>query len=210
MLLHFLNIAYFTSWLGAHRSIASFVLFGGMYFETLIGTNIFIPGELFLLGGSILAGVGILSPFVVIPVLYAGALLGDSTNYFIGRRVGDSLFKEGRKIFSRKNYERGEAFFEKNGHAAIFLARLIGPFNLVTPFLAGVYDVPYKTFLLYNVAGVFVGVGEFIIAGMFFGKHYSIFVWVLHRYVFALALMFGLGYLAFRYFSKEKKTKNAG
>ncbi len=207
MLLHFFSLTYFTDWLAVHRGIAYSVLFLGMFFETLIGTNIFIPGELFLLGGSILAGAGVLNIFLVAPVLYAGGALGDSVNHYLGRRIGASLFKEGRVVFSLKNYHRGEIFFKRHGTLAIFLARLIGPFNLITPFLSGVYRVPYRTFLLYNIAGVLVGVSEFIAAGYFFGRHSQVLLFVMHRYVFALILMFGTGYLAFLYLTKKKRPE---
>ncbi len=203
MLLHFLSIQYFTAWLAMHPDLAYGVLACGMFFETLIGTNVFIPGELFLLGGSILAGQGTLSLAFVAPALYLGAAAGDSVNYWIGRRVGHALFKEGRRVFNLKNYHRGEAFFARFGDAAIFLARLIGPFNLVTPFLAGVYQVRYRTFLAYNIAGILVGVSAFIAAGFFFGRHSSVLLFVAHRYIFGVALLLGLGYAAYWYMTRE-------
>src|SRR5262245_30436372 len=146
-------LASFIAWLALHKGIAYAILFFGMFFETLVGTSFFIPGELFLLSGSILAGAGTLTLGFVIPALYAGAFAGDSVSYAIGRKLGPKCFKEGNRFLNPKNYESGKRMFEKHGLKAIFLARLIGPFNLIMPFLSGVYEVPYRTFLMYNVPG---------------------------------------------------------
>jgi membrane-associated protein len=186
-------LATFIAWLALHKGIAYAILFFGMFFETLVGTSFFIPGELFLLSGSILAGAGTLTLGFVIPALYAGAFSGDSTSYFIGRKLGPACFKDGNRFLNPKNYEAGKRMFEKHGLKAIFLARLIGPFNLIMPFLSGVYQVPYRTFLIYNVPGIIIGVGQFIIAGYFLGTHYGLLVAFLQRsFLFALI---GLGVL---------------
>lgn len=196
----------FMLWLTAHTSLAYYVLFLGGYFETLIGTCFFVPGELFLLSGSILAGTHALSLPLVLLALYGGAILGDSSSYFIGRRVGDSIFKEGRRFLSLENHAKGEALFAKYGLPAIFFARLLGPLSWITPFMSGVYNVPYRKFLPYNLAGIFVGVGEFIVAGYFFGHYASLIFPVMHRYLFFIGfLCLGLG--AFVFYSKRARAK---
>lgn len=179
-------------WLTVHESLSYYVLFFGGFFETLIGTCFFIPGEIFLLSGSILAGAHKLSLPLVLLALYGGAILGDSSSYFIGRLTGDSIFKEGRRILSPENHAKGEALFAKYGSAGIFFARLLGPLSWITPFLSGVYRVPYRTFLPYNLAGIFVGVGEFILAGYFLGRHSASIFPFIHRYLFLL-LLIGIG-----------------
>ena len=64
-------------------------------------------------------------------------------------------------------------FFAKYGTKAIFFSRLLGPVSWITPFLAGTYKVPYPRFLGYNVAGVTVGIGQFLIIGYFFGSNFN-------------------------------------
>lgn len=193
-------------WLQAHETVAHIILFVGMYFESLIGTNFFLPGEIFLLAGSTLAGIGGLYLPVVVVALYGGAMLGDSSSYWIGRKAGPSVFKEGRAVLNPKNYVRGEALFRKHGKKAIFLARLIGPFNLVTPFLAGIYRVSYRDFLLYNLPGIFIGVGQFIIVGYFFGAHFETALVVFRRYFFVmLGVIFAV--LVVRWYLKSEKRE---
>jgi len=204
-MLDFLNLSEFTSWLEAHETVAHLILFAGMYFESLVGTNFFLPGEIFLLAGSALAGIGGLYLPLVIAALYGGAVLGDSSSYWIGRKAGPSVFKEGRRILNPKNYARGEALFKKHGKKAIFFARLIGPMNLVTPFLAGIYRVPYREFLMFNIPGIVIGVGQFVIVGYFFGTNFEAALSIFRRYFFVVIGLV-LAILAARWYVKSGKT----
>lgn len=199
-------LAAFMLWLTAHTTTAYFVLFFGAYLETLVGPGFFIPGELFLLAGSILAGFGVLNIWLVLIVLYGGAIMGDSSSYFIGRLVGRGIFKDGARFLSTKNYNRAHAFFEKHGAKAFFFARLVGPFGLIMPFLGGVTRVPYKKFIPYNLLGILVGVGEFIAAGYFFGNRYQLVLWLIERYAL---VVIGLGLFAFllHQYLKSRKAK---
>ncbi len=186
------------AWLAAHTSLAYLVLFLGAYFEALIGPSLFIPGELFLLSGSILAGTHVLNIWLVMLVLYGGAILGDTSSYWIGRFIGTSIFTKDGKFFNEKNYHRIEKLIDKYGLPGIFLARLVGPFSKLAPVTAGIFEIPFSKFLLYNIPGVIVGCGEFIVAGYFFGNRYQLMLWIIERYTLIIVL-FGvaavLGYL---------------
>jgi membrane-associated protein len=178
----------FTLWLIAHESIAYLVLFLGAYFETLVGVSFFIPGEIFFLSGSILAGAHILNIFYIIPIFYIGAALGDSSSFFIGLRFGAGVFRKDRKILSSENFEKGERFFKKYGAKAVFFARLLGPLSWITPFLAGTYKLKYKEFLKYNIPGVLAGVGQFIIVGYFFGSQIGVILPLFERYIWIVII----------------------
>lgn len=159
--------------LAGHELLSYVVLFFGSYFETLIGVGFFVYGEMFFIPGALLAGAGILNIWIVALALILGGVLGDSSSFMIGRRHGVSFFSEHNKIFNDTNYQKGLAFFERHGTKAIFLSRLLGPVSWITPFLAGTYGVPYAKFLGYNIAGVTVGIGQFLIVGYFFGSAYD-------------------------------------
>lgn len=160
------------AFLAAHVFLSYVVLFLGSYVETLIGIGFFVYGEIFFLSGAILAGSGVLNIWFVTLVLVAGGVFGDSSSYVLGRRYGIYFFKEHNKIFNHTNYQKGFEFFQKYGPKGVFLARFLGPLSWVTPFLAGVYRVPYRTFLFYNVPGVMLGIGQFIVLGYLFGINY--------------------------------------
>ncbi len=161
------------AFLSAHTTLAYLVLFLGSYFETLIGTGFFLYGELIFLPGAILAGAGILNIWMVMFVLVLGGVLGDSSSFFIGKKYGLRMFKEDNKFFSLTNYKRGEDFFNKYGMKSVFFARLLGPLSWITPFLAGACNNKYRSFIKYNVPGVTVGIGEFVLVGYFFGSSYK-------------------------------------
>lgn len=161
------------TFLAAHTLPSYTVLFLGSYFETLIGVGFFIYGEIFFIPGALLAGAGVLNIWIVALTLIAGGVLGDSSSFVLGRRWGTSIFKEHNKIFNHTNYQKGLDFFAKYGTKAVFFARLLGPVSWITPFLAGTYKVPYQKFILYNIAGVTVGIGQFLIIGYFFGANYQ-------------------------------------
>ena len=161
------------TFLAAHTLLSYAVLFFGSYFETLIGVGFFIYGEIFFIPGALLAGAGVLNIWLVALALIVGGILGDSTSFALGRRWGTSIFKEDNKIFNHTNYQKGLDFFAKYGTKAVFFARLLGPVSWITPFLAGTYKVPYPRFLGYNIAGVTVGIGQFLIIGYFFGSNFD-------------------------------------
>lgn len=161
------------TFLAAHTLLSYTVLFLGSYFETLIGVGFFIYGEIFFIPGALLAGAGVLNIWIVALALIAGGVLGDSSSFVLGRRWGTSIFKEHNKIFNHTNYQKGLDFFAKYGTKAVFFARLLGPVSWITPFLAGTYKVPYQKFILYNIAGVTVGIGQFLVIGYFFGANYQ-------------------------------------
>ena len=161
------------TFLAAHTLLSYAVLFFGSYFETLIGVGFFIYGEIFFISGALLAGAGVLNIWLVALALIVGGVLGDSSSFALGRRYGTSIFKEHNKIFNHTNYQKGLDFFAKYGTKAIFFSRLLGPVSWITPFLAGTYKVPYPRFLGYNIAGVTVGIGQFLIIGYFFGSNFD-------------------------------------
>ncbi len=205
--MHFIltPLAAFMTWLSIHTHIAYIVLFLGAYFEALVGPSFFIPGELFLLGGSILAGAHVLNIWLVMVTLYTGAILGDTSSYWIGRAIGTSIFHERKKYLNFINYRKVEKLLEKYGPGGIFLARLVGPFSKLAPVTAGIFEIPFKTFLLYNIPGVIVGCGEFIVAGYFFGNRYTFLLFVIERYTFLFVLSVLIVFAGYVFFKKKHK-----
>ena len=171
-----------------HRQLAYGILLLGTYIETVFPFSLFVYGEVFLLAGPVLAGISVLDIWIVSLVFYSGAIAGDTTSYFIGRRYGASFFTHFQhnrwlgKLFSERNYAKGLDFFTKHGAWSIFLARLSGPFSWITPALAGIFQVPYRQFVLYNIPGVLLGIGEYIIIGYCFAGNYKTILHLLQKY----------------------------
>lgn len=192
--------------LAQHVLLSYLVLFFGSYFETIIGVGFFIYGEIFFIPGALLAGAGVLNIWLVAFSLITGGVLGDQSSYFLGRHYGMSVFKEGNKIFSLVNYEKGKKFYDRFGPKSLLLARIAGPFSWITPFLSGVYDVPYRQFVFYNTLGVIVGIGQFLIICYFFGSSYQLILDWTGKY----GPIVGVGIVAilialYFFFKKEKE-----
>ncbi len=200
----------FINFLSHHQDIVYIILFLGSMFETIIGFSFFVYGEIFFLAGSIMAGSGILNIYNVALSLYLGAILGDNISYFIGRKYGKNIYYTLRKInflkkyINKKNYVKSAKFLQKKGAMSLFFARLLGPLSWIMPFIAGIYKIDYKKFLIFNTLGIIVGIGEFIVVGYFFGMHYKEILTLLQKY-FWVIIIFIIIFFMFKKFIRIKK-----
>ena len=115
-----------------------------------------VPGETSLIAAAILASQHQgLSIEVVIAVAALGAIVGDNIGYVLGRQAGRRLLtREGRWLERRRRFlVQGEAFFERHGSRAVFLARWLPGLRVVGSWLAGAHHMRWRTFLLWNALG---------------------------------------------------------
>jgi undecaprenyl-diphosphatase len=128
------------------------VVFFGVMLEN---AGIPLPGETILLAASFFAYQGHFSIFAVIVVAFIGAILGDNTGYWIGRRGGRPLLERyGRHLFLNEERLIGlENFFTRHGSKAVFFARFVTGFRVFTALFAGASRMHWPTFFLYNAAG---------------------------------------------------------
>ena len=110
------------------------------------------------------------------PVLLAGllmiaAILGDSTNYVIGRTAGERLFSNpNSKIFRRDYLQRTHDFYERHGGKTVTMARFLPILRTFAPFVAGIARMHYPRFLGFSIAGTLLWVGGLVTLGYFFGN----------------------------------------
>ena len=103
-------------------------------------------------------------------ICLAAAILGDTSNYWIGEKFGKRLLESHNRLIKPEHVEKAQKFYEKHGHKAIFLCRFVPIVRTFAPFVAGIGTMHYSTFLRYNVIGGLVWVGLFTGAGYFFGN----------------------------------------
>lgn len=142
-----------------------------IFCETGLVVTPFLPGDslLFVAGG--LAGIGQLNFTILIIVVFLAAFLGDNTNFFIGKFLGENLFKNPKsKIFRHDILEKTHAFYEKNGAKTIIMARFIPLIRTFAPFVAGLGYMNYLRFISYSVVASFSWVVLFLAGGYFFGN----------------------------------------
>nr|WP_225780224.1 DedA family protein [Pseudomonas sp. Marseille-Q3773] len=147
------------------------ILFTVIFCETGLVVMPFLPGDsLLFIAGAVAAGGG-MDPLLLAGLLMAAAILGDSTNYVIGRTVGERLFnKPNSKIFRRDYLQRTHDFYERHGGKTVTMARFLPILRTFAPFVAGIAHMHYPRFLGFSVAGSLLWVGGLVTLGYFFGN----------------------------------------
>ena len=133
------------------------VLFAIVFAETGLLIGFFLPGDSLLVTAGLVASAGALNIWWLNVLLIVAAVVGDSTGYAIGRRLGPRLFTRQKSLlFNPAHVERTRRFYERYGAKTIVIARFVPIVRTFAPVLAGVGEMEYRRFVFYNVAG---GVG---------------------------------------------------
>lgn len=159
------------------------LLFLIVFCETGLVVLPLLPGDSLLFTAGVLAGNANnnLNVFAIIILLIIAALLGDNTNYFIGRYLAKK--GEGGKLFGlftiKKEYlEKTESFYEKHGSKTIILARFVPIVRTFAPFVAGIGSMQYTRYISYCIMGAILWVGSITLAGYFLGSN----EWIQHNF----------------------------
>jgi membrane-associated protein len=134
-----------------------------------------VPGETILLFSGFLAYHSHLSLSRAIFTAIAGATLGDSLGYLVGRWGGTALVHRyrGRFLLSARRFDRAQAIFLRFGHWAVFVARFITGLRVVAGPMAGAFLMPYPRFLLFNFTGAVVWAFAIGWVGFLFGSNWQ-------------------------------------
>lgn len=162
------------------------LLFLIIFVETGVVVMPFLPGDSLLFIVGAMCGAGLMSLPLVMGLLLAAAILGDQTNYTVGRYFGPRVFQwEDSRYFSRRGFDQAHAFYEKYGGITIILARFMPFVRTFVPFVAGVAEMTRSKFTLFNVVGAVIWVVGLLLAGYLFGnlpivqQHLSKIIWAL-------------------------------
>jgi len=149
------------------------ILFLIIFCETGLVVTPFLPGDslLFAVGALAAKPESGLDVFWIFVLLSIAAILGDTVNYWIGKKVGPKVFhKESSRFLNKQHLERTHQFYEKYGGKTIIIARFIPIVRTFAPFVAGIGSMTYARFLLYNIVGGVVWIAGFTFAGYWFGN----------------------------------------
>ena len=146
------------------------ILFLIVFAETGLVVMPLLPGDSLLFAAGTFAALGDLNPVLLILLLIAAAILGDTVNYWVGNRIGARAFSGNVRFLKREYLERTQRFYERHGGKTIILARFVPIVRTFAPFVAGVGTMSYPRFLAYNVIGAIVWVTGFVTIGYLFGN----------------------------------------
>jgi membrane-associated protein len=146
------------------------ILFLIVFCETGLVVTPFLPGDSLLFAAGTFAAQGVMDPWILFALLTVAAILGDTVNYWIGKRIGPGAFSGRLRFLNQQHLRKTEAFYEKHGGKTIIMARFVPIVRTFAPFVAGVGTMEYGRFLMFNVVGAVLWVGLFVFGGYLFGN----------------------------------------
>ena len=168
------------------------LLFLIIFVETGVVVMPFLPGDSLLFVVGALCGAGLMSLPLSIGLLITAAILGNQSNYTVGRYFGPRVFQwENSRFFNKRAFNQAHEFYEKYGGVTIIAARFMPFLRTFAPFVAGVAQMTRSKFTLFDVTGAVLWVGGVTLAGYLFGN----VPWVKHnldKIIWAAILLPGL------------------
>lgn len=151
------------------------ILFLVVFCETGLVVTPFLPGDSLLFAVGALAGAGTLRIEIAAPLLLLAAIMGNTSNYWIGKSTGPRIFRGESnsllaKLLSRKHLDSANRFFEKHGGKAVMLGQFLPIIRTFVPYVAGAGAMNYRRFIMFNVLGALAWVGICSSAGYMFGQ----------------------------------------
>ena len=155
-----------------YQTTTYFILCLIIFCETGLVATPFLPGDsLLFAAGAIVAKTGILNVWLLIPLLFAAAILGDNVNYLVGRFIGNKVLeiKFLKRIIKKEYLDRTHAFYEKHGGKTIIMARFVPIIRTFAPFVAGIGEMKYSRYILFCIVGGITWVSALTLLGYYFG-----------------------------------------
>lgn len=169
---HILHLDF--EWLFANYNTSIYViLFAVIFIETGLVAMPFLPGDSLLFTAGLFARSGYLNMAYLMGLLFIAAVLGDNINYWVGRKIGIKVFNlkfRGKQLVKKEYLDKTHEFFEKHGTKAIIMARFVPFVRTFAPFAAGIGEMNYKKYLLFDILGGALWIGSLTTAGYLLGN----------------------------------------
>lgn len=156
-----------------YGTLIYFILFLVIFIETGLVAMPFLPGDSLLFTAGLFARSGYLNMSYLMLLLFVAAVLGDNINYWIGRKFGIKVFDiklKGKALVKQEYLTKTHEFFEKHGTKAIIMARFVPFVRTFAPFAAGIGEMNYKKYLMFDVLGGALWIGSLTTAGYLLGE----------------------------------------
>jgi membrane-associated protein len=169
---HILHLDF--EWLFANYNNTVYtILFMVIFVETGLVVMPFLPGDSLLFTAGLFARLGYLDIYTLVALLLIAAILGDNTNYWVGRKIGLKALHikiKGKNIVKQEYLDKTHSFYEKHGPKTIIMARFVPIVRTFAPFVAGVAEMNYRKFLSFDIIGGIIWIGSLTFAGYFLGE----------------------------------------
>jgi membrane-associated protein len=195
-------------WAGPLFSTAGYpVIAVAVLLERSIFLGLIIPGDIILALGGVYAGRKDLNLIAVIVIGSIAAITGESVGYWLGRRYGRGLIKK-LPLVGRldKQFESAERYFRKRGGLTVALGRYATAAGAFVPFVAGMSEMPYQTFLAYDVPAIAVWATGITLIGYYFGRNLDTVERILSRFGYVMLgvlVLLVVGQILWRRFRKK-------
>jgi len=154
-----------------YGNLVYLILFAIIFVETGVIIWPFLPGDSLLFIAGTLAALGGMNVHLVVVLLIIAAVLGDAVNYSVGRYLGSHWLATSNNRFIKREYiDRTHAFYERYGGFTIIIARFVPIVRTYAPFVAGVSQMTYRKFAVFNICGAVLWVTSVTYLGYFFGN----------------------------------------
>ncbi len=185
------------------------IIFLAAFLEGAAFMGFLIPGETVVVLSGFLAYEGYLRLGGCILIISVGAVLGDTAGYIIGKVVGRSYFERHKRFLflKEKHIEVTEEYFRKHGGKTVFIGRFMSVLREMVPFTAGISEMPFRRFLIYEIAGGICWALAYTFLGYFFGRSWQLVgTWAGRAGLFAFLIVLfaaGLTYVYRKIVKKE-------
>lgn len=163
------------------RDVQGLIQWGGtvgitaiIFAETGLLIGFFLPGDSLLVSAGLLVATSRLdiSVYLLGLILTVASILGNSLGYYIGKATGPRLFtRENSLLFNKKHLVRAHEFYERHGGKTIVIARFMPIIRTFVPVVAGMAQMEYRRYTLYNVLGGFLWIWAMLFIGYFLGRY---------------------------------------
>ncbi|MDP2837767.1 MAG: VTT domain-containing protein [Candidatus Moranbacteria bacterium] len=153
------------------KAIGYVGVFGIVFAETGLFLGFFFPGDSLLFVAGFLASQGFFSLSLLLLGIFLSGVAGNLFGYEFGRRVGPKIFsREDSWLFKKAHVLKAQAFYERHGAKTIVLARFMPIVRTFAPIVAGVANMRFRTFLIFNLAGAFLWTLSLVLLGYILGS----------------------------------------
>jgi undecaprenyl-diphosphatase len=168
------------------------------FLETGAFVGLVAPGETIVLSGGVIAGQGTIELLPLIGIVWTCAVLGDTTSFYVGRRLGRQfLEKHGPRVkITHERLEQVDHYFDRYGGRTILIGRFIGLVRALAPFIAGSSGLAYRRFVPYSIVGCGAWATLFCVLGYIFWRSFDKVEHLVGQALFGFAVLVGVIVLA--------------